>query len=101
LSPCNDAPFTFDWQADAPAPTAANSRASGRCPPEDVGGPWGYAEALEAIRDPNHERHAELTEWIPDDFDPAVVDTERLEANLDDLAKRWARKPAAKRPRRA
>ena len=43
---------------------------SGRCPPEDCGGPWGYAELLEAIKDPKHERHAELTEWIGDDFDP-------------------------------
>ena len=31
--------------------------ASGRCPPEDVGGPWGYGELLEAIADPKHERH--------------------------------------------
>jgi hypothetical protein len=35
--------------------------ASGRCPPEDCGGPWGYAELLEAIADPKHQRHAELT----------------------------------------
>ena len=35
---------------------------SGRCPPEDCGGPWGYAELLEAIKDPKHERHAELME---------------------------------------
>jgi Plasmid pRiA4b ORF-3-like protein len=32
--------------------------ATGRCPPEDCGGPWGYAEFLDAIRDPAHERHA-------------------------------------------
>ena len=43
----------------------------GRCPPEDCGGPWGYAELLEALKDPNHERHSELTEWIGDDFDLA------------------------------
>lgn len=36
--------------------------ASGRCPPEDVGGPWGYGELLEAIADPKHERHAEFKE---------------------------------------
>jgi hypothetical protein len=30
--------------------------ANGRCPPEDVGGPWGYAELFEAIGDPKHER---------------------------------------------
>ena len=31
--------------------------AKGHCPPEDVGGPWGYGEFLEAIADPSHERH--------------------------------------------
>jgi hypothetical protein len=33
------------------------------CPPEDVGGPWGFVEYLEAIADPKHERHEELLEW--------------------------------------
>lgn len=33
------------------------------CPPEDVGGVYGYVEYLEAISDPNHERHQELREW--------------------------------------
>ena len=37
--------------------------ATGRCPPEDVGGPWGYQEFREALADPAHERHAELAEW--------------------------------------
>jgi hypothetical protein len=26
-------------------------------PPENVRGPWGYLEFLEAIADPKHERH--------------------------------------------
>src|SRR5207237_1559142 len=33
------------------------------CPPEDVGGVWGYADFLAAVRDPDHERHEELLEW--------------------------------------
>lgn len=49
------------------------------CPPEDVGGPRGYADFLDAITDPKLERHAELLEWIgggfdPEAFDPAEVD---------------------------
>jgi pRiA4b ORF-3-like protein len=32
--------------------------ATGQCAPEDVGGPWGYAELIAAIDDPKHERHA-------------------------------------------
>jgi hypothetical protein len=70
---------------------------SGRCPPEDCGGPWGYAELLEAIKDPAHESHVELTEWIGDDFDPDVDEAERLIAEVDALAKKWSRKPPAKR----
>ena len=33
------------------------------CPPEDVGGVSGFAEYLEAIADPSHERHQELLGW--------------------------------------
>ena len=70
---------------------------SGRCPPEDCGGPWGYTEFLEAIKDPKHERHAELMEWIGDDFDPNTDQAEWLIAEVAALAKTWSRKPAAKR----
>ena len=72
---------------------------SGRCPPEDCGGPWGYAELLEAIKDPKHERHAELTEWIGYDFDPDADDAEGLSAEVAALAKAWSRKPTSKRTR--
>lgn len=72
--------------------------ASGRCPPEDIGGPWGYMEFLEAIADPNHERHDELTEWYDSEFDPAVVDVPTIEAKLSVLAKRWS--PRKQKPSR-
>jgi Plasmid pRiA4b ORF-3-like protein len=44
----------------------------GACPPEDVGGVWGYADFLEAIADPDHEDHDELLEWAGGRFDPEV-----------------------------
>ena len=69
----------------------------GRCPPEDCGGAVGYAELLEAITDPKHERHTELTEWISDDFDPEADDAEALIAEVAALAKSWSRKPTRKR----
>jgi hypothetical protein len=75
--------------------------AIGRCPPEDVGGPWGYPEFLDAIHDPKHERHAEFSEWIGDDFDPNFVDIDGLANEVTALAKAWSRKPAAKRKRRS
>lgn len=40
------------------------------CPPEDVGGVWGYDTFLEAIKDPDHDEHEMYTEWIGGDFDP-------------------------------
>ncbi len=48
------------------------------CPPEDVGGVWGYQEFLKAIADPKHPEHDEIMEWIGGDFDP-----ERF--NLDEV----------------
>jgi hypothetical protein len=66
---------------------------------EDCGGPWGYADLLEAIKDPKHERHAELTEWIGDDFDPDDDEAEALTAQVASLAKTWSRTPVKKRTR--
>lgn len=36
--------------------------AAGRCPPEDVGGPWGYRDFLNTIANPKHQEHAETLE---------------------------------------
>lgn len=69
--------------------------AAGKCPPEDVGGPWGYAEMLEALADPDHERHQELRDWLGGDFD-APIDTTAIDMDLLALAKRWARRPRKK-----
>jgi hypothetical protein len=65
----------------------------GRCPPEDCGGPRGYAELIEAITDPEHERHKDLTEWIGDDFDPDADEAVWLTAKVDALAKKWSPRP--------
>jgi hypothetical protein len=52
------------------------------CPPEDIGGVWGYEEFLEAIKDPNHDEHAMYTEWIGDDFDPEAFDLDEVNERL-------------------
>lgn len=44
------------------------------CPPEDVGGVWGYAEFLKAIGDPKHAEHAHYLDWIGGAFDPEAFD---------------------------
>ena len=72
--------------------------AIGRCPPEDVGGPPGYEEFLEAIADPEHERHAEMHDWCGEDFDPLAVDASQISQALRKLATKLTRtaRPKAK-----
>ncbi len=57
------------------------------CPPEDVGGVWGYGTFLEAIADSNHEQHEDLVEWAgqfdPEEFD-AVKTTKAMRRGLPD-----------------
>ena len=58
------------------------------CPPEDVGGVWGYQEFLEAITDPEHEDRDGLLEWAGGSFDPEAFDpvkaTKRMWRGLPD-----------------
>lgn len=53
----------------------AGSRA---CPPEDCGGPPGYERLLEALRDPKHEDHEQMREWIGGEFDPEAFDLDEV-----------------------
>jgi hypothetical protein len=46
------------------------------CPPEDVGGPHGYAEFLAILADPSHEEHADMLRWAGGSFDPSAFDLE-------------------------
>lgn len=59
--------------------------AEGACPPEDAGGPDGYARYLEAIADPGHERHAEMIAWRGAGFDPADAGAAAIRARLAGL----------------
>lgn len=52
------------------------------CPPDDCGGAWGYGDFLEAISDPQHERHEELLEWIGGEFDPEEFSVEAVNERL-------------------
>lgn len=66
----------------SPAEFKATCLAGARaCPPEDCGGPYGYASLLEALADPAHERHDETREWVgphfaPEEFDIRLVNRE-------------------------
>lgn len=79
--------FGDDWEhevtveelldADPEARYPVLVAAKGACPPEDCGGPWGYAELKEILADPSHNRHEEMLEWLELDdasaFDPKAV----------------------------
>jgi len=43
-------------------------------PPEDCGGPPGYGNFLKAIRDPGHEEHEAMLEWVGGSFDAEAFD---------------------------
>jgi Plasmid pRiA4b ORF-3-like protein len=60
--------------------------AKGACPPEDCGGPRGYAELKQILADPSHDQHQEMLDWLGLDdasaIDPGAVDAENLEEEL-------------------
>ena len=95
LLPSNQAPISFEYNYDfgdswvhdvqfegSPAPQPGVEypqclEGERACPPEDVGGTGGYAEYLEAIADPSHERHREMLDWNgpfnPNAFNPRLA----------------------------
>lgn len=58
------------------------------CPPEDVGGPGGYEEFLEAMSHPGLERHDELLQWVGGSFDPEAFDVDEANSALDQVRER-------------
>jgi hypothetical protein len=58
------------------------------CPPEDVGGVWGYAEFLEAIADPKYEQHDDFVEWAGE-FDPEEFDADKATKALRQGLPNW------------
>lgn len=56
------------------------------CPPEDVGGAFGYRTFLAALGDPTHPDHEEMRSWIVRPFDPVAFDPARATTLLRRLA---------------
>jgi hypothetical protein len=78
--------FGDDWRHDVlveaidpPDPAVAYPRVTAgrrRCPPEDCGGPWGYAELLAVLADPGDPEHASTLESIGGTIDPEAFSIE-------------------------
>ncbi len=68
-------------------------RAAGACPPEDVGGAWGYEEFLEALADPDHEQHADMVHWSGGNFGAEDAGIDSIIERFERLATKWAARP--------
>ena len=55
------------------------------CPPEDVGGPWGYKDFLAALADEKHPDHSQMLEWCGGYFDPEGFDANAVNRALGRL----------------
>ena len=69
------------------------------CPPDDVGGVWGYANFLQAMADPNHEDHDDYFEWLGGNFDPEAFDLEEVNRNLKTIKPAPGRRKAQNEPK--
>lgn len=52
------------------------------CPPEDVGGPTGYADFVSAMADPADPEHRRMMFWAGGPFDPAAFDLGRANGEV-------------------
>jgi len=59
-----------------------------RCPPEDVGGPLGFSDFLEAVANRRHAEHRRMIEWYGGTFDADDLDLSEIHRRLAALAKR-------------
>ncbi len=69
-------------QADPKAKYPRCVKGERACPPEDCGGSWGYADLLEALKNPEHEEHEEMLEWLGGGFDPEAFDLKAANREL-------------------
>ena len=89
--------FGDDWEHDAVVENivAGNSGSEGPLclggkrhrPPEDCGGPPGYQNFLEAVRDPGHEEHEAMLEGVGGSFDAEAFDIAAVNRALAAVSK--------------
>ena len=86
-------PSKKDLEAFSGVPICVD--AFGACPPEDVGGSWGYADFLDAINNKKHPEYEEFREWAgiedKESYDETYVNVELVNESLSEYskAKEW------------
>lgn len=83
--------FGDDWQIDIAVERRAEASAV-KIPvcldgaragwPDDCGGPPGYAHLCEAMADPKHPDHAEMSDWIGDEWNAEEFDIKEINRGL-------------------
>ena len=73
-------------EPELPYPVCVGGKLQG--PPEDCGGISGFYDLLEAIRDPAHDQHEEMLEWVGGDFNPAAFSVDDVNQRLAPLQRR-------------
>lgn len=53
------------------------------CPPENIGGPLGYGDFLDVIKNPGHPQYREFVDWIGEGFDPEEFDLKAANNRLE------------------
>lgn len=72
--------FGDDWKHQIIVEKSPGGQATGcldgerAAPPEDCGGPLGYARLLEVLAQPRHPEHRDLHNWVGPHFDPERLD---------------------------
>ncbi len=99
--------FGDDWQhtievekiltQDTPLEYPVCLKGQRACPPEDIGGVWGYQRFLEAIKDPSHPLHEDYLERFGiTEFDPEEFDIDQVNRALQQLHSLWLSTPDLK-----
>jgi hypothetical protein len=65
------------------------------CPPDDCGGPPGYAELVKTIKNPRHPEHESMLAWLGGGFDPDAFSMDEATHRMEKCMRR--RKRAVKR----
>jgi hypothetical protein len=55
------------------------------CPPEDIGGIWGYTELLESVSNPSHPRRSQFEEWLEEIYDPDRFELSEINSVLANM----------------
>ncbi len=86
----DDWEHTLEFEDIVPSDGGAYPRCvagAGACPPEDVGGTYGYAEFLKVIHDARHPEHDAMLQWVGGSFDPHAFSPHSI--TFDNPRERW------------